>query len=297
MGTGNTQLVCTREEFEAVHPRGHGEHPKNKRRKNGSNGSSPWARGTLTNSLNPRTASRFIPVGTGNTYSGATFDATSTVHPRGHGEHSTPFTSTITSPRFIPVGTGNTPFYNPVHSLTSVHPRGHGEHIGVMSDPTGEDGSSPWARGTHDGTLDAALVNRFIPVGTGNTASGRQTGRKTTVHPRGHGEHARLLHHGISCGGSSPWARGTQGQNATVPSLARFIPVGTGNTCDTLTVHTQYAVHPRGHGEHFSLWCCCECIDGSSPWARGTLDYDVSYARHERFIPVGTGNTYRSHVT
>ncbi len=87
MGTGNTQLVCTREEFEAVHPRGHGEHPKNKRRKNGSNGSSPWARGTLTNSLNPRTASRFIPVGTGNTYSGATFDATSTVHPRGHGEH------------------------------------------------------------------------------------------------------------------------------------------------------------------------------------------------------------------
>ena len=111
--------------------------------------------------------------------------------------------------RFIPVGTGNTSTLDKRLSRTAVHPRGHGEHSASLHTRRIRSGSSPWARGTHDGTLDAALVNRFIPVGTGNTASGRQTGRKTTVHPRGHGEHARLLHHGISCGGSSPWARGT----------------------------------------------------------------------------------------
>ncbi len=71
----------------------------------------------------------------------------------------------------------------------SVHPRGHGEHIDTPAPITEVGGSSPWARGTLDGDGEVYADQRFIPVGTGNTISGGNSGTGVAVHPRGHGEH------------------------------------------------------------------------------------------------------------
>ncbi len=72
--------------------------------------------------------------------------------------------------RFIPVGTGNTPSKRQSNGPGPVHPRGHGEHGKVLGVPFHGVGSSPWARGTHDNTVNNNNTNRFIPVGTGNTS-------------------------------------------------------------------------------------------------------------------------------
>ena len=221
-------------------------------------------------------AKRFIPVGTGNTFACATQCANSPVHPRGHGEHisrifklwvtrgSSPWArGTLadglmnTQPvRFIPVGTGNTHLSWLHLTHLTVHPRGHGEH--------GKDSPTRF------------VIERFIPVGTGNTQLACICAVVSTVHPRGHGEHDMCNGKSDESGGSSPWARGTL---LITPDCAALS-----------------AVHPRGHGEHYCIGISLRLSGGSSPWARGTPSVAVYINEVWRFIPVGTGNTHRSHM-
>ena len=151
MGTGNTLSDDGTYYQNTVHPRGHGEHLKAEIDTLNEDGSSPWARGTLS-ILRLRIVSfRFIPVGTGNTCVAASFCLCSAVHPRGHGEHdvsivvhdhqagSSPWArgtrissdNQTAAVRFIPVGTGNTGTFNTPSLSLPVHPRGHGEHSGA----------------------------------------------------------------------------------------------------------------------------------------------------------------------
>ena len=71
---------------------------------------------------------------------------------------------------------------------------------------------------------------RFIPVGTGNTFGKTVSRSEQAVHPRGHGEHNKILFVDTMLDGSSPWARGTQDNSLVEQIDTRFIPVGTGNT-------------------------------------------------------------------
>jgi len=168
-------------------------------------------------------------VGTGNTSSVTNRATLKAVHPRGHGEHSYPLFMIFfihgSSPwargtrvctqvanklnRFIPVGTGNTKPATSTNSNFSVHPRGHGEHLYDLVRVGIRTGSSPWARGTLYVITAHAECVRFIPVGTGNTASVHCWRTIETVHPRGHGEHINLQRTLEESFGSSPWARGT----------------------------------------------------------------------------------------
>ncbi len=87
VGTGNTMMNTPRIWIITVHPRGHGEHRKGSFSKRTLFGSSPWARGTHSWTGGRLSNSRFIPVGTGNTFVARERLKPSSVHPRGHGEH------------------------------------------------------------------------------------------------------------------------------------------------------------------------------------------------------------------
>ena len=169
--------------------------------------------------------------------------------PWARGTHSV-FPMPIASGRFIPVGTGNTFEVADEPPPTTVHPRGHGEHLNNDSTSLPYCGSSPWARGTRGSGNRHNFKFRFIPVGTGNTNISRKITHRTSVHPRGHGEHDCASCHPLGHTGSSPWARGTLDSIDKKLDKLRFIPVGTGNTYPIKCQLVEYAVHPRGHGEH-----------------------------------------------
>ncbi len=111
------------------------------------------------------------------------------------------------------------------------------------------------------------------------------------VHPRGHGEHSTFNFAPPKTNGSSPWARGTRLSFPVLVLRVRFIPVGTGNTVPMGVGVSFIAVHPRGHGEHHVNTEFVFYVNGSSPWARGTLARVAGVEPDQRFIPVGTGNT------
>ena len=152
-----------------------------------------------------------------------------------------------------------------------VHRRGHGEHFNRSADCFHYHGSSQWARGTQFKNRHTPRIQRFIPVGTGNTKSNSERSASRTVHPRGHGEHSNSPLPILPAFGSSPWARGTHACVGHDPFKQRFIPVGTGNTASMIGGIVEFPVHPRGHGEHYLIDESAMIENGSSPWARGTL--------------------------
>ena len=86
-GAGNTHKTIVPDTRAAVHPRGRGEHLKEKRKSNPYHGSSPRARGTPDTGIPSPSQSRFIPAGAGNTSTPSRTARASAVHPRGRGEH------------------------------------------------------------------------------------------------------------------------------------------------------------------------------------------------------------------
>jgi len=86
-GAGNTTAIASCAHGSAVHPRGRGEHLDIPKKLNGSNGSSPRARGTPGAGRAAPGLRRFIPAGAGNTNARTAARADKAVHPRGRGEH------------------------------------------------------------------------------------------------------------------------------------------------------------------------------------------------------------------
>ena len=171
--TGNTGIAKTLPARQSVHPRMHGEHFSGPIAGQGHLGSSPHARGTHHHRSESLPLVRFIPACTGNTLSVMASERSIAVHPRMHGEHKSSWCLNHgrfgSSPhargtlinrcaisghrRFIPACTGNTFSEHPPHMSGPVHPRMHGEHLISLSINYFDNGSSPHARGTHQGRL------------------------------------------------------------------------------------------------------------------------------------------------
>ena len=111
------------------------------------------------------------------------------------------------------------------------------------------------------------------------------------VHPRWRGEHNSESAEETHESGSSPLARGTLDAHEPERLQRRFIPAGAGNTCEILPISQKSAVHPRWRGEHSYHLVAPRQSSGSSPLARGTLEFDDPQKWFERFIPAGAGNT------
>ena len=266
----NTARLPCRAHTPAVHPRSRGEHRMTLSGRSDVNGSPPLARGTLDGIYRRGAARRFIPARAGNTptqadavrsAAGSSPLARGTRRPRG-GLHPTR--------RFIPARAENTARLLCRAHTPAVHPRSRGEHARLPTDIVPAFGSSPLARGTRDVVAAAEAVVRFIPARAGNTPYATGPGGRSPVHPRSRGEHAepgpapRLLD------GSSPLARGTQGQCERPQRDVRFIPARAGNTPRTAGRSSTTTVHPRSRGEHNRAASRIKSSSGSSPLARGT---------------------------
>ncbi len=152
-------------------------------------------------------------------------------------------------------------------------------------------GLSPRVRGAHNGARIALDDQRFIPAGAGNTPGTSATSTKTTVHPRGCGEHFLEANLRALPAGSSPRVRGTHERIKGRWARARFIPAGAGNTGGPATRRSAPAVHPRGCGEHGLYGQPAAASGGSSPRVRGTPKLEPGARPQIRFIPAGAGNT------
>ena len=169
-------------------------------------------------------------MGTGNTHGLKTYHTQYTVQPRGYGEH--PFVGVISEGT-----TGSAPWVRGTltnqhqrNNQRTVQPRGYGEHCKTLRLRCMRCGSAPWVRGTHHTGACRELLDRFSPVGTGNTLIKIASGFTFAVQPRGYGEHPLRLTLSSHTGGSAPWVRGTHVFSASRFFHRRFSPVGTGNT-------------------------------------------------------------------
>ena len=197
----------------------------------------------------------------------------------------------VVSIRFIPACAGNTAAVNSAAHCSAVHPRVRGEHAADLAAFVDPDGSSPRARGTLTHRASHSLLHRFIPACAGNTSCLCPRTKIPSVHPRVRGEHAFAVPLVLARAGSSPRARGTRGDSFAVGAEGRFIPACAGNTTRPARLRFATPVHPRVRGEHFGESLEQECIDGSSPRARGTPTFPTYRYCIHRFIPACAGNT------
>ena len=253
-------------------------------------GSSPRARGTLSDSRLQSIESRFIPACAGNTVSGMGRSPTSPVHPRVRGEHHTcrdrfadfdgssprargtrnDIRGRFINVRFIPACAGNTAQIAAADIGRQVHPRVRGEHSPSTPDASAPHGSSPRARGTLSMRPIMRSLLRFIPACAGNTWRSHNRSATGAVHPRVRGEHVTVTVTNEQRNGSSPRARGTPGSVYLQPWCNRFIPACAGNTVRMHGCARLRAVHPRVRGEHTRAAIPLAIVRGSSPRARGT---------------------------
>ena len=94
--------------------------------------------------------------------------------------------------------------------------------------------------------------------------------------------------------GSSPLARGTPVREQHRRRRHRFIPARAGNTPARRGRGCGGPVHPRSRGEHDAAAILPEGMTGSSPLARGTLQFPITSTIITRFIPARAGNTASS---
>ena len=191
------------------HPRGCGEHEDRLTNNNLRTGSSPRMRGARGTDLWCLPRGRIIPADAGSTVD-ATIDTRGYEdHPRGCGEHLTPYQcnglSSGSSPRMrgaqfrymfkvevvriIPADAGST--HGEEQAMTSLkdHPRGCGEHATIRCQAGGMSGSSPRMRGALRNHTLAVSPVRIIPADAGSTCARARHERWCQDHPRGCGEH------------------------------------------------------------------------------------------------------------
>ena len=116
-----------------------------------------------------------------------------------------------------------------------------------------------------------ASFNRFIPACAGNSSDHGATLVTLPVHPRLRGELGKYTYF-------------TNDQ-------IRFIPACAGNSMTAINISGRLSVHPRLRGELVISCSSRHLKNGSSPLARGTLNFEDFPEIRTRFIPACAGNS------
>ncbi len=242
-------------------------------------GSSPRARGTPQGDDPVREIRRLIPACAGNALHPRQPSAVRTAHPRVRGERLPAGVASQQVSRLIPACAGNALSISHPTSCFSAHPRVRGErNIGGYLESRSV-GSSPRARGTRLPSMASIQKSRLIPACAGNAY--RQPDKSSRS------------------SGSSPRARGTPQASIRARRFSRLIPACAGNAMGDLcfalrslrlipacagNAHGEpgeavvFPAHPRVRGERALM----QYMDGSPPahprvrGERGALSLETS---------------------
>ena len=135
------------------------------------------------------------------------------------------------------------------------------------------------------------LLQRFIPVHTGNTQSPSNLYYRGSVYPCAYREHWVVCMHPMAGVGLSLCIQGTLISEDFLFLYLRFIPVHTGNTCAHIPIHWVGTVYPCAYREHSHHPINCPTDGGLSLCIQGTPISTINNNINARFIPVHTGNT------
>ncbi len=264
--------------------------------------------------INPRTISvlGLIPARAGSTLKSLARLSSPGAHPRPCGEHlfhphardsrggSSPpvrgvhhdYAPRATEHGLIPAHAGNMQKSPGSRTVYRAHPRSRGEHLEISKTPQLVQGSSPLARGTHNGSPVSLNLNGLIPARAGNTTHRPPYPWHRRAHPRSRGEHFPLIDPELQNQGSSPLARGTPPLGGQRRPARGLIPARAGNTKRVCSKSSPKWAHPRSRGEHCVMKWTAWATRGSSPLARGTQRFHVHGSPFVGLIPARAGNTF-----
>ena len=171
------------------------------------------------------------------------------------------------------------------------HPRSRGVYASQRSWGSADAGSSPLARGLHEGAVDGAQEAGIIPARagfTGRLSTGRSPVRD---HPRSRGVYGGVVGRAERCAGSSPLARGLHQTGHLIAPVRGIIPARTGFTSLWRPCRLPWLDHPRSRGVYRTVRRRQFALAGSSPLARGLPGEVAHGAFGARIIPARAGFT------
>ena len=225
---GKTPISGTPECGPRAHPRSRGENRATTDDRVEGWGSSPLARGKLSQQAKDATAGRLIPARAGKTCRCERAAQNERAHPRSRGENET---TSACGPRargssplargkrvdqgldgggrgLIPARAGKTSRRARFGAPLRAHPRSRGENATRSGGRTRLSGSSPLARGKRGIPRGGRRCRGLIPARAGKTGGGVSPCGPRSAHPRSRGENCADRKPGGVHRGSSPLARG-----------------------------------------------------------------------------------------
>ena len=171
------------------------------------------------------------------------------------------------------------------------HPRSRGVYGSELRIRVADTGSSPLARGLRQHAPLESSQRGIIPARAGFTQAVPSQYQTQPDHPRSRGVYRYVSFICQYVNGSSPLARGLR-QHAPLESSQRgIIPARAGFTQAVPSQYQTQPDHPRSRGVYRYVSFICQYVNGSSPLARGLLQYRT-LARHvSRIIPARAGFT------
>ena len=212
------------------HPRMRGEHTRLRMARQKLRGSSPHARGTpLPPAMTPP-YSGIIPACAGNTHRTDRPAAQRRDHPRMRGEHFLATQAGYQGRGSSPHARGTLVMASCTSLTMGIIPACAGNTDGSYEDMTEVGGSSPHARGTPTARPANTRQAGIIPACAGNTRRPAPSRPSIRDHPRMRGEHMTIKTRFLPGRGSSPHARGTPSDAASLFRFSGIIPACAGNT-------------------------------------------------------------------
>ena len=174
------------------------------------------------------------------------------------------------------------------------HPRSRGVYAADWRPAATGRGSSPLARGLRARRPFVDEVGRIIPARAGFTLRPQGPVRRRQDHPRSRGVYPAASPCGRPRPGSSPLARGLQGELLLGTTLLGIIPARAGFTPPWPSTRPTPTDHPRSRGVYQESTRSPRVGVGSSPLARGLLGEVRLHRGAARIIPARAGFTARA---